>query len=413
VSGRFESRRGRCGPDDADSAPGPASLIPVRSDVNPALPVRSFSCQLPVVSPTLRIAPDHARRFVRRALLLDAPAPDVGTALAHHGFIQIDPLNVCGRMHDLILRQRVAGYREGDLHAHIHSAARPGYEHYLPGPTAILVAYPREAWPYLAAPIRQRRLRRGRFGRKLAAGHEKVAQHILAELAARGPLTSDDIEHEGRSRTGWGTPGRLVKNLLEILFIHGRVLMAGRRNFRRVYDLPERVLPTATLAAPEKTTAETARWLVLLKLRQRRLVTLKRAEVPLVADQTIRVEVSGCPPLFCLQADEPLFGETSAPPAAALVPLLLAPLDPLIYDRRVTSALWNFDYIWEAYTPVHKRRRGHYALPVLAGTEVVGYVDPKADRAAGRLRTVSRSVRRGHRIAPAVAALAAFLGLGR
>ena len=94
-------------------------------------------------------------------------------------------------------------------------------------------------------------------------------------------------------------------------------------------------------------------------------------------------------------------------------PALLAPLDPLIYDRRVTAALWNFDYTWEVYTPEHKRQRGYYALPVLAGTELVGHVDSKADRAKKKLRVVSRSVRRGHRVAPAIDELARWLGLRR
>ncbi len=63
----------------------------------------------------LRVAAVAARRFMRRALLLDDPVPDIATALAHHGYIQIDPINVCGRMHDLILRHRVRDYREGGL----------------------------------------------------------------------------------------------------------------------------------------------------------------------------------------------------------------------------------------------------------------------------------------------------------
>ena len=94
-----------------------------------------------------------------------------------------------------------------------------------------------------------------------------------------------------------------------------------------------------------------------------------------------------------------------------LSPRLLAPLDPLIYDRRVTQQLWRFDYTWEVYTPAHKRVRGYYALPVLAGTELVGHVDPKADRPARRLRIISRRVRRGHAVAAAVRELVIFLGL--
>ena len=86
----------------------------------------------------LHLDPASARRFMRRALLLDVPAPDVATALAHHGYIQIDPINVTGRMHDLILRNRVHAYQEGDLMRHLHGTQRPlppsrrkAFEHHL------------------------------------------------------------------------------------------------------------------------------------------------------------------------------------------------------------------------------------------------------------------------------------------
>ncbi len=373
------------------------------------------------MSAPLKISVDHARRFQRRAVLLDRPAPDVAAALAHHGYIQIDPINVCGRMHDLILRNRVAGYREGDLVRHLHGEPtapvaarhRVAYEHYLPGTTSVLVAFPLDAWPFFSRHIQARKLRRGVWGRKLAPTYEQLAQRIIAEITDRGPLTSDDIEHDARSRTGWGTPGRLVKTILEILLVHGRVLISARRHFRRVYDLPERVLPASALNAAHVTGAETARWLVLLRLRQRRLVMLKRGELPLVADQVQRIEVEGCPPLYCLKTDLPLLAEVENSKSSAEMesPLLLAPLDPLIYDRRVTSALWGFDYTWEVYTPSHKRVRGYYALPILAGTRIVGHVDAKADRPARKLRVLSRSVKRGHKIADPIRRFAHWLGL--
>jgi len=366
--------------------------------------------------PALHVTPLAARRFLRRALALDEPHADIATALAHHGYVQIDPINICGRMHDLILRNRVRDYREGALHEFIHSPARPGFEHYLPG-AGVLVAFPIDAWPWLSGSIATRRLRRGVYGRKLSPKGEGIAQHILGEIARRGPLTSDDIEHEGRSLTGWGTPGRLVKNILEILFVHGRVLITQRRKFRRVYDLPERVLPAAVRAQPPRTAREVAAWIVLTKLRQRRLVALKRNEIPLVADRVQRVTIDGVggPPLFCLREDVPMLAEIQqqkAKFADSVDARLLAPLDPLIYDRRLAASLWGFDYTWEVYTPEHKRVRGYYALPLLAGTEIVGHVDPRADRAGKKLHVVSRRVRRGHASAPALRALADFLSLG-
>jgi uncharacterized protein YcaQ len=84
----------------------------------------------------------------------------------------------------------------------------------------------------------------------------------------------------------------------------------------------------------------------------------------------------------------------------------------MIYDRRITRCLWEFEYTWEVYTPAAKRKRGYYALPVLAGIELVGHVDLKADREKRRLGVVSQGVRRGHATAPAIKGLARFLGLG-
>lgn len=342
---------------------------------------------------------------------LDEPFPDVASALSNHGYVQIDPINICGRMHDLILRNRVAGYREGDLHRYVHSPARPGFEHYLPE-AGILVAFPVSAWPYLASLIRPRKLKRGAYGRKLSPKSELLAQHILAEIARRGPITSDDIEHEGRSRTAWGTHGRLVKNILEILFVHGRVLITQRKGFRRVYDLPERVLPPEVLNAPALPSTEIARWLVLTRLRQRRLVTLKKSDLDRVADAVQPVAIAGCPRLYCLREEAPLLEAAASDTSVVdLEPRLLAPLDPLVYDRKVTAGVWGFNYTWEVYTPQHKRVRGYYALPVLAGTELIGHVDPKADRPKRKLIVVSRRVRRGYKVAPAVRGFAQWLGL--
>jgi hypothetical protein len=324
-------------------------------------------------------------------------------------------------MHDLILRSRVAGYREHDLLRHLHGpalesgaplapGARAAFEHYSPL-GGVLCAFPLEAWPYLVPAMEARRRAPWRHAGRLTAEERPLARRVLSELAARGPLSSDDIVHEGRAVTAWGTRGRLVKAVLDKLFFHGRVLIAARRGFRRIYDLPERVLPAAVLSAPRPPAREAARFLALLRLRQRRLAVLPRAELPLVADQVQEVRIPDCPPCWCLREDAPALA--AAPEAARPeAPVrLLAPLDPLIYDRRLTAALWGFDYTWEVYTPAARRVRGYYALPVLAGDALAGHVEPRAERTQGRLVVVSRKVKRGVRVQPAVRALAAFLGL--
>ncbi|MDB6127386.1 MAG: hypothetical protein JWM35_1282, partial [Verrucomicrobia bacterium] len=354
----------------------------------------------------LTLTPDAARRFLRRALLLDEPVADVTTALAHHGYIQIDPINVCGRMHDLILRNRVSGYREGDLMRHLHghesplpASKRTAFEHHLPDGGQVLVAFPLDAWPHLQSAMNRRTKRAGAWSGRLTPREKTLAPQLLAELATRGPLGSEDL-HDGRSsRRVWGSM-TLAKSTLQKMFFHGRVLIAGRDNNRRLYHLPERVLPSSILAQPAASAKDTARWLTLLKLRQRRLSTLRKDELDLVADAIQPVKIENCPMLYCLREDVPLLAAASDTPPALIRSLqLLAPLDPLIYDRRVTRQLWGFDYTWEVYTPPHKRVRGYYALPILSGHELVGHIDPKADREKKKLRVVSRRLRRGHKAA--------------
>jgi uncharacterized protein YcaQ len=362
-----------------------------------------------------------ARRFMRRALLLDEPAPDIAAALAHHGYIQIDPINVCGRMHDLILRNRVRDYLEGGLMRHLHgdgtilpATARTAFEHHLPTDHT-LVALTLDAWPHLQAEMRHRTRRNGAWSGRLTPKQKQISHRLFAEIAARGPLSSEDFADTGRARAVWGS-ATLAKATLQKLFFHGQLLISHRgEGNRRYYNLPERVLPPAILRLPEPMQAETARWSVLLKLRQRRLTALKRNELPHVADLVQPIAVAGCPVLYCLKTDLPLLEQAvrEVKLAAPAGLLLLAPLDPLIYDRRVTSALWNYDYTWEVYTPPAKRIRGYYALPVLAGVELVGHVDPKADRSTRRLRVMSRFLKRGHKAADAIANLARWLSLRR
>ncbi|MBK1883275.1 YcaQ family DNA glycosylase [Luteolibacter pohnpeiensis] len=362
-----------------------------------------------------------ARRFARAAVGLDERFSDILGALNHLGYVQIDPINVCGRMHDLILRNRVKDYRQDGLMEFLHGGDvrheigdRMAFEHHFPD-TGILVAFSLDAWPHLLSGMRKRALRESAWSGKLTTQETELAPELLSEIKLRGPLSS---RHFGDAKSDqasvWGS-ATLAKSTLQKLFFHGQLLIAGRENNRRLYDLPEKILPEQILNLPEPEQDETNRWLALTKLRQRRLVGLKRGELALVEGlvQPIHIEHGDVPLLYLLREDLPLLERflSEDAPSANLDPLLLAPLDPLIYDRKVTSRLWDFDYIWEVYTPPEKRVRGYYALPILAGDEIVGYVDPKADVKAGKLNVISKSVRRGYRTAPAVKTLARFLGL--
>ncbi|HRE81978.1 MAG TPA: crosslink repair DNA glycosylase YcaQ family protein [Opitutaceae bacterium] len=368
--------------------------------------------------PPLSLTVSEARRFHLRRVGLHQPFLNLGEALTHLGFVQIDPINVCGRMHDLILRNRINGYREGDLMRHLHGEGtgfppekRTALEHHLPT-TGILVAFALDAWPHLQASMELRARRAGAWSGRLTPRERELARHILQEIAQRGPLSSDAIDDDRTARRVWGQ-ATLAKATLQKLFFHGRVLISGRKAQRRVYDLPERVLPETLLRLPRPSAEDTARWWVLQLLRQRRLARLKREDLRLVEDQVQAVTVGESPLLYCLREDLGNLDEARYEEKLDDAPIakLLAPLDPLIYDRTVTAGLWNFDYTWEVYVPAAKRKRGYYALPLLSGTEVVGYADLRADREAGHLTVVSRSVKKGHSSTVAIQELARFLGL--
>src|SRR4051812_9263411 len=135
-------------PDERDSgtaaafaANGPV-LAAIRRLQRPGCDRDTSSTMLPAPIDVSVLA---ARCFMRRALLLDQPLESLAQLLDHHGYIQIDPINVCGRMHDLIARNRVVGYREGDLMRYLHGHDTPlaaenkrAFEHHVPG-TGILV----------------------------------------------------------------------------------------------------------------------------------------------------------------------------------------------------------------------------------------------------------------------------------
>jgi uncharacterized protein YcaQ len=351
----------------------------------------------------------QARRFMLRATGLDGAFANVSSALQHLGFVQIDPINVCGRMHDHILRHRVRGYREQDLMRHVHrEGPRQAFEHHLPD-SSNLAVLPLDAWPHLQNTMRSRERKDSTWSGKLTAAERKLAARVLSQIAEQGPLSSQDIESARKAKSHAWDSTTLAKSTLQKLFFHGRVLIARRDGLRRYYDLPEKVLPPTVLNAPVPTNEETTRWLALLKLRQRRLATLKATERRAIADEVVAVALEGSKSrLHLLRRDLPLL-DTSSETCGK--PKLIAPLDPIIYDRRVTEAVWDYDYRWEVYVPPQKRVRGYYALPLLHRNQFIGHADVKADRDSRQLQLVSKHPARSKAANTAIASLAQFLGL--
>lgn len=361
----------------------------------------------------MTITTTAARRFMRLATKLDNGLADVAAALDHLGFVQIDPINVCGRMQDHILRHRVTNYREHDLSRHLHPRGiRTAFEHHLPG-SSNLAALPLEAWPHLQRTMRARTRMECSWSGKLTTPEKRLAASIFARMADEGPLCSQDIDSKRKAKAHAWDSTTLAKSTLQKLFFHGRVLIARREANRRYYDVPERVLPDTVLNCSVPQESETARWQAMLKLRQRRLAILKASELRLIADDVLPVTLNDrkSPQMYILRSDAALLEMACSNSELPTTPQLIAPLDPIIYDRRVTDIIWGFDYRWEVYVPPQKRKRGYYALPLLHRDTFIGHADVKADRETSTLQVVTEESTSIKHSRAAVKSLAAFLGL--
>jgi uncharacterized protein YcaQ len=224
--------------------------------------------------------------------------------------------------------------------------------------------------------------------------HPHLREHVLEQISARGALGSRHFDGAARQGEMWGW--KPAKRMLELLWNHGELVVAGRQGFQRLYDLPERVLPRTVLEASTPAEPERLRELVARAVRARGVLTergavehwrlrggaarIRGAVDSLVADGDVErhaVEDGGQPVLV------PAGTELDRPAPAAAV--LLSPFDNLLWDRPFARRVLRFDHLIEVYKPAPQRRYGYYVLPLLWRDRIVGRADLKSDRAAGTL----------------------------
>ena len=240
------------------------------------------------------------------------------------------------------------------------------------------------------------RAERGEAGwkglRAFARERRAEAEAVLARIAGEGPMAASDFEH-GKSRSGWWEWGT-TKHILEWLFWAGRITTQTRRgSFERVYDLTERVIPKAILALPTPSEADAQRALVARAARALGVATagdlrdyFRLGPADAAAAIAALVEDGILLPVAVETWRQPAFLHAEARrPRRIEAQALLAPFDPLIWERARAERLFNFRYRIEIYTPAEKRVHGYYVLPFLMDEKLVARVDLKADRQQGRL----------------------------
>ena len=356
------------------------------------------------MTPPLQLRVEEARRFLiaRHGLAppraLPAEPESVLRVVERLGVLQFDPLEVPGaRNHDLVLHARVSGYRREWCDQWLYGPDRRLFEIYNKSLNIVPIdelAHYNFSWTRYA----------GHYNDTVLSEHADVVEDILSTLATDGPLTTAAFAHHKQAIDWWWQPTRAARAILEALFVSGRVGIARRDGNRRYYDLIERLVPAAVLSRREDE-ADQKRHRLLSRFRAVGMTTpsantevivgtgkideRQRATAELVERGAIvPVQVEGLRGVRYVMADEVarLAAEPSEPGHATPGVSFIAPLDPLMWDRRLVRDLWGFEYIWEVYVPEPKRRWGYYVLPIVFGDRFVGRIEPRLDRATKTLR---------------------------
>ncbi len=347
-----------------------------------------------------RLSNAQARRIALAAQGFGTPRPRAAHAgqlkrtVDRLGLLQIDSVNVLARAHYLPLFSRLGAYDSGllDRLAWGSRGKRALYEFW---------AHEASLLPVSRQPLLRWRMQRARDNAgdgkgKLQQFRRQKAQYIeevLREIADRGPLAASELTRPGERRGAWWgwNDGKLA---VEWLFFAGLVTTATRRgNFERVYDLTERVIPADVLATPTPSPEEAQRDLLRLSAQALGIATefdLRDYFRLGVADTKARlaelVEAGDLVPIDVEGWSHAAYLDPGARrPRRIEARALLAPFDPLIWERDRTHRMFDFFYRIGIYTPAAQRTHGYYVLPFLLDERLVARVDLKADRAARRL----------------------------
>ena len=332
------------------------------------------------------LAPARARATRKSAL----------AAIARMRLLQIDTIHVVARSPYLVLFSRLGDYEprwldellaRGEIFecwAHEACFAPIGDFDLHRHPSPIRIGH----WAHKSAALMQRE-------------HRAEIESLIEHIRANGAVKSSDFERQVKGAGGWWNRSN-EKRWLEAGFVLGRLMIARRENFQRVYDLSERVLAKMKFAGIRDTRIDEAdirREFLLgavraLGITQARWIDdyfrlgrkFKDAALePYIASgELIRVAVRGWDnPAYLHRDHAPLLARAARGALRATHTALLSPFDPVVWHRERASAMFGFDYTIECYVPGHKRRYGYFVLPILHRGRLIGRLDAKAHRAQG------------------------------
>jgi hypothetical protein len=316
------------------------------------------------------------------------------------GYLQLDTVAIAGaRSHAIVLLSRLDGF-DHELAEELLRPNEPLFEYW--GHEASWI--PIELYPVFE--FRRKAFCRHPWWGDLIGQHPQIAENLRRRIRDEGPIRSLDMEGSGSS--GWWDL-KLVKRVATALWSSGELAIRERRNFQRVYDLAERVIPERWRQnrVPESQAIEQLLvqalkghgWATSGTLTQTWRLTNQKKRIAAALNRLVeKGEIIPCTlagddknkhPGWIRPNDLELSAHLKRVRPRADKGVLLSPFDPVLWDRRRVRQLFAFDQVLEIFKPAPKRKYGYYCLPVLAGDKLVARVDLKADWKAKKLIVLS------------------------
>lgn len=304
------------------------------------------------------------------------------TAMEHLGYVQIDTLAVVARAHHHTLWSRLPDYKERSLHALLENKSI--FEYWSHAASYLPMGDYRFSLP------RKKAYAEGQS--HWFAQDKKLKKYVYDRIKAEGALQSKDFEFK---RTGPGNwyEWKPAKRALEQLFMEGKLMVAKRQGFQKVYDLTERVLP-ANIDTAIPSEKEYIEYLIRKAVQsngiveEKEIAYIRKGLNPLVrktlkqllkSGELIEVKVEGLGDALFVTSEAQLRSIEKIKLKQNVQ--LLSPFDNAVIQRKRLNRFFDFDYQIECYVPEAKRKFGYFCLPVLYGDSFVARFDPKADRA--------------------------------
>jgi uncharacterized protein YcaQ len=349
----------------------------------------------------LIVSKQQARRFLLEYQGLGPSSELMGKSgilsyIHRVGCIQFDPLNIIGQNQELVLQSRIVGFRSEMLQELLYQERR-----LIDGWDKNMSIYSTEDWPY----FHRNREAANSDIRNNSGPIAAIRPKVRTIIEERGPLSSTDLEYNQTVDWPWA-PTRLSRAALESMYFQGELVIHHKIRARKVYDLAVRHLPAELLAAPDPNPIRENYhdWYVLRRIGSIGLLWNKSGDAwlgisgikakergesinrLLKRKKIIELWVDGIKvPLYMRSSDKPCLDKILHSTAGSTRTAIIAPLDNLLWDRRLVKELFDFEYRWEVYKPANERSYGYYVLPVLYGDRFIARFEPGRDKKNGAL----------------------------